>query len=1716
MPDFISDEDMATLPDGSRGFYDRSQFEVKDNDASGTKRYLFNELDDSGNIRGSRFLDPNGKFVDVTKGDAVDDFLSDPDTYDPKNPSGFEPKIFDVLQSFRGNPDGLRQYLLQHPEFSIYKQDTVPQSSWLDKLATGAETGARAVGAGFMGLAHGIGSGVEAAGDAIQGLDSLSRHEGGTPLGQLGRGLSSVGRDTREGAQYFEDQLRPDDMQPGSAQSIGYNAISGITQAAPILITTGPLAGALYLGGMSGANKYTELKDRGVSQPEAAMYGAGVGVADTALNAVPMGVYGKEGMPLLRRLMLGMATDAGTSAASTALNTEATKLATGDEWTPQDTAAIGESAISNALTGAGLSTIGHLKDSSRQRKLEEWKAKTMAALEAERGNPDSEILALPPPDQGSGPGAGGGGEPVARAPDEVLSAERPPERAMDKLPVMKDRLRENLENTGRSFDWLKPKETLGLDDFQPVVDVTREQTLPPPETTNESEVPAHSIEAYKQYLARIKPKQIEGPIKGDIPAPVEPETAQTLSDIPAPTEQAPLLEPSEPTSQVANLEPVKVKVKDLTLSTDVPQWKSNANEKGIVEPLKGEFDPRGMGPIQVWERNDGRLEVISGRHRFDLAQRKGVDELPAQVYREADGFTQRDAAILDAELNIKDEKGEIPDYANYFKNSGISEEEAVSRGLLSRNKGVLGFEIGTKSTPDLYSLYQDGKLTDRQAAAIARTAPGNDALQQVGIKAALKGAPIEQAVNQMRALEGEYGSLPPSEQQSLFGSDDRAIRLAEAQAKIVTKMQKEIAADIESARGSAKRPENAKKMGVKVDDVASTKKKLEALEAEKERLDRWYMDDELKAKIKAQASEEARPIAREFKKRQAALNSESGAFNIGTLLGLKGEGSDIPIEKLPESQQFFEGRIGGTHVPGLSQGLAALRSLTYDKTQADKFPHVKDAYYKGGRTLIEDANETASYLADAYRDYFRLKNPERVNSILAALREDAIKSKKAGKKILDPNDAQLAKQGLTPEEISAIRSYRKGTDLSLNYLREALLTDAEKVQGPELRKKYTEDVEKFVESLRNTNYTPFRRYGDAYQVVAKDEEGNTIWRSHHDSKAEARKVAAERIKLGEKATIAERPKGHPDAYSSYDLPADLIDRVNQFSPDTWLQAGDLQKFKPDKGPPMGFNKHLQHAEGIAGYDRNITKATADYVMGLANFKAKNKAIPEIQKVINSLDPKAEPILRGRLEKYKNDITKGTHPLTSLAKRTANVINLAGVPSSAFINATQSIVTTEPHIIGELKGSLGGRRAVLEGRRVMGNAQKAAFEFLSDRVTGKNKLASRDAALAKDIDTAMRRGIIDAEGMNELYDIKKRIDGKSGLSDKAMFMFGAAEKANRLYAFIAGREVGMRKGLEGDALFDYAKKFVLDTQFDTSKVNQNWLTRSAIGSVATQYKGFAANYIRFLRNSFKPGNRVGFGLSLAVTAGLGGAMGLPYAKQVESIAESMGLNPRKEWVQFTKNQDWAHAVLYGLPTLGGTNFSGFVSTGEFLPGIDMDPKMAALQAVGGPIAGYLGKIPKAYDLYHKKEAPWLAAETMAPRGIRGPLKAARIIKEGALNDETGQPIIEKPTTGEIAQIAMGFSPDRLGRAYEKKAFEYDEKQKTATNDKDYNMLLAKYIRAGDEVNQGRILSEMLAQGIKPNMASMKPYLADPDTATLMRANKKARPGLLNIQELMKSR
>lgn len=116
---------IVTLYPGMSGYWgEETEQRTKGNDSAGTPRRLFVQLDSAGREVDSWYFAEGQPFVNMLSPDRIDELIADPDTFDPANPSNFEPRIFDVLQRYRDDPAGLKTWARRHPDVRLYKQET--------------------------------------------------------------------------------------------------------------------------------------------------------------------------------------------------------------------------------------------------------------------------------------------------------------------------------------------------------------------------------------------------------------------------------------------------------------------------------------------------------------------------------------------------------------------------------------------------------------------------------------------------------------------------------------------------------------------------------------------------------------------------------------------------------------------------------------------------------------------------------------------------------------------------------------------------------------------------------------------------------------------------------------------------------------------------------------------------------------------------------------------------------------------------------------------------------------------------------------------------------------------------------------------------------------------------------------------------------------------------------------------------------------------------------------------------------------------------------------------------------------------------------------------------------------------------------------------------------------------------------------------------------
>lgn len=161
-----------------------------------------------------------------------------------------------------------------------------------------------------------------------------------------------------------------------------------------------------------------------------------------------------------------------------------------------------------------------------------------------------------------------------------------------------------------------------------------------------------------------------------------------------------------------------VPVDKLHLSPEVPQVKVNSGKKGVVNPLVGDYRADAP-PIYVWKRKNGRLEVVSGRHRLDLAQRTGTKNIPAYVYEEDAAHDAKWARLLDYEQNMQDDQADELTAAIYVRETSLTDDELTRRGLTrSGTKSRRGLLIGREAREDLWTRFKSGAIRAQDAEAI--------------------------------------------------------------------------------------------------------------------------------------------------------------------------------------------------------------------------------------------------------------------------------------------------------------------------------------------------------------------------------------------------------------------------------------------------------------------------------------------------------------------------------------------------------------------------------------------------------------------------------------------------------------------------------------------------------------------------------------------------------------------------------------------------------------------------------------------------------------------------------------------------------------------------------------------------------------------------------------------------------------------------------------
>jgi hypothetical protein len=147
----------------------------------------------------------------------------------------------------------------------------------------------------------------------------------------------------------------------------------------------------------------------------------------------------------------------------------------------------------------------------------------------------------------------------------------------------------------------------------------------------------------------------------------------------APTVAMPVKPEHQPIHLGDAPEPVRVDPREIKVDAKTFQFKEGGDAAGVTARLKGvsEWDEVSAGVIIVFENKAGERFVVDGHQRVGLANRlieEGADpdtiRIGARIYREVDGYTQREVRIRAAITNIQQDTGSILDVAKVMREMG--------------------------------------------------------------------------------------------------------------------------------------------------------------------------------------------------------------------------------------------------------------------------------------------------------------------------------------------------------------------------------------------------------------------------------------------------------------------------------------------------------------------------------------------------------------------------------------------------------------------------------------------------------------------------------------------------------------------------------------------------------------------------------------------------------------------------------------------------------------------------------------------------------------------------------------------------------------------------------------------------------------------------------------------------------------------------------------
>lgn len=835
-------------------------------------------------------------------------------------------------------------------------------------------------------------------------------------------------------------------------------------------------------------------------------------------------------------------------------------------------------------------------------------------------------------------------------------------------------------------------------------------------------------------------------------------------------------------------------------------------------------------------------------------------------------------------------------------------------------------------------------------------------------------------------------------------------------------------------------------------------------------------------------------------------------------------------------------------------------------------------YVDRAAAAYEEGDQLADQLLRILEPYFKLSDQDR---------------KKLDGRLIDARFAhrnEIETAGLNERQLEAFRQVREAMQTALDWLADLVvdiasngrLASAEELGSPQAVEEaltdvieeedqdkipaLAEKVWKILEEIRDAaakGYVPFTRFGDyTYGVypTQKALEDNPDLLPIHETRENALEAATRYQKITNTPRykrlidsgkyVARPPKFRLKAVKQellHDLMgfeihifAKIAQAKPEFAKAYGLQPEELatlaesvQKMQQQ----FGFKAHFISAKLVPGFERDLARPFADYILGLTRHIAKAKMFRDFSRWMPSLGH--NPMLQRYAKNYVKYLQSPAEEWGWVRGMMFHWALGVGNPMAAGVNLTQVMMMAAPWMLQ------------YGGPQIIGPEILKAYRDVAKAMNAKElrlDYSKLPDDVREDAKQALEEGLLRAQATEQLYSLAARPGASKGLREKgkkvSTFLFSGSEHVNRLVSFIAmhrlwtakkpdvkdiartkkifakrTRKFGLPINYFGSAR-EFAEYGVRITQLEYGRYNRPQLFRGRVGALLGVFKMFAIGDLELALRLWKATYGGGAGGKGPAGAGVPrahalrallaylmigvlahGIMGLHFAKTFSAIAD-------KAWKLFSggeeidtelelhdqfKNmttEEIGDFLAHGSSWLGA--FDASMSLGRDDPfGLgraiergswtEAFPVMATAGRLGegaaGAIAGEGGR----------------AGEAMVPRTVAGGMRAARLAKEGLRTRAGGQIIPRKEfTPTELVGTAASVPLKRVSKAYEeerrvallrtghrdiKSRLVHEAAKAIDAKDKEGTRKAFDEIKAYNKANRDKITAESIQEAVK---------------------------------------